>query len=189
MAATGALGSARLSQRCKPGTHQIDTGINNFTQAAGEAVVTPRLHGHHKSCRQGGSRDLRDEVEVGNSGIAVLMKSVNTSAKDDCTTRRCTAMRSADINVERRSRPVGQPRRHAGNSRRWPTRHQIVHPDLMGPNRPGPTGFIDLPIPIDGLYLARAGCHGGPGITFTPGYNAAYQVLDDVGGKSGDAWA
>jgi phytoene dehydrogenase-like protein len=37
-----------------------------------------------------------------------------------------------------------------------------------------------MPIPIDGLYLGGAGCHGGPGITFTPGYNAGYQVLDDA---------
>lgn len=58
--------------------------------------------------------------------------------------------------------------------------HGLLHPDLMGPNRPGPRGFLDLPIPIDGLYLAGAGCHGGPGITFTPGYNAGYQVLDDA---------
>jgi len=58
--------------------------------------------------------------------------------------------------------------------------HGLLHPDLMGPNRPGPKGFLDLPIPIDGLYLGGAGCHGGPGITFTPGYNAAYQALDDV---------
>ncbi len=57
--------------------------------------------------------------------------------------------------------------------------HGLLHPDLMGPNRPGPKGFLDLPIPIDGLYLGGAGCHGGPGITFTPGYNAAYQALDD----------
>jgi phytoene dehydrogenase-like protein len=57
--------------------------------------------------------------------------------------------------------------------------HGLLHPDLMGPNRPGPRGFLDFPIPIDGLYLGGAGCHGGPGITFTPGYNAAYQVLDD----------
>jgi phytoene dehydrogenase-like protein len=63
--------------------------------------------------------------------------------------------------------------------------HGLLHPDLMGPNRPGPKGFVDLPIPISGLYLASAGCHGGPGITFTPGYNAAYQVLDDVGAKPG----
>lgn len=58
--------------------------------------------------------------------------------------------------------------------------HGLLHPDLMGPNRPGPRGFLDQPIPIEGLYLASAGCHGGPGITFTPGYNAAYQVLDDL---------
>ena len=57
--------------------------------------------------------------------------------------------------------------------------HGLLHPDLMGPNRPGPKGFVDLPVPVDGLYLASAGCHGGPGITFTPGYNAAYAALDD----------
>ena len=38
-----------------------------------------------------------------------------------------------------------------------------------------------MPIPIDGLYLGGAGCHGGPGITFIPGYNAAYAVLDEAG--------
>ena len=50
----------------------------------------------------------------------------------------------------------------------------------MGRNRPGPKGFRDLPIGIDGLYLGGAG-YGGPGITFFPGYDAAYQVLDDLG--------
>ncbi|OBI99038.1 phytoene desaturase family protein [Mycobacterium asiaticum] len=58
--------------------------------------------------------------------------------------------------------------------------HGLLHPDLMGPNRPGPKGFLDLPIPVGGLYLGGAGCHGGPGITFTPGYNAGYQALDDA---------
>jgi phytoene dehydrogenase-like protein len=38
-----------------------------------------------------------------------------------------------------------------------------------------------LPIGIDGPYPASAGCHGGPGITFKPGYDAAYQALDDIG--------
>jgi phytoene dehydrogenase-like protein len=51
----------------------------------------------------------------------------------------------------------------------------------MGPNRPGPKGFRDPTIGIDGLYLGGAGCHGGPGITFIPGYDAACQVLDDLG--------
>src|SRR6201996_9447946 len=58
--------------------------------------------------------------------------------------------------------------------------HGLLHPDLMGPNRPGPKGFLDMPIGIDGLYLGSAGCHGGPGITFTPGYNAGYQALEDA---------
>ncbi len=31
-------------------------------------------------------------------------------------------------------------------------RHGLMHPDPMGPNRPGPRGFLDFPIPIDGLY-------------------------------------
>jgi len=59
--------------------------------------------------------------------------------------------------------------------------HGLLQPELMGPNRPGPKGFIDEPIPIEGLYLGGAGCHGGPGITFIPGYNAGYEVLSDAG--------
>jgi phytoene dehydrogenase-like protein len=47
--------------------------------------------------------------------------------------------------------------------------HGLLHPDLMGPNRPGPKGFLDMPIPTAGLYLGGAGCHGGPRITFIPG--------------------
>jgi phytoene dehydrogenase-like protein len=58
--------------------------------------------------------------------------------------------------------------------------HGLIHPEQMGPNRPGPRGFIDQPIPIDGLYLGSAGCHGGPGITFIPGYNAGHRALADV---------
>ncbi|MGV0812305.1 NAD(P)/FAD-dependent oxidoreductase [Mycolicibacterium boenickei] len=55
--------------------------------------------------------------------------------------------------------------------------HGLIHPEQMGPNRPGPKGHVGQPIPIEGLYLASAGCHGGPGITFIPGYNAAKAVL------------
>jgi phytoene dehydrogenase-like protein len=55
--------------------------------------------------------------------------------------------------------------------------HGLIHPDQIGINRPGPKGYVGQPIPIDGLYLASAGCHGGPGITFIPGYNAAQAVL------------
>lgn len=59
--------------------------------------------------------------------------------------------------------------------------HGLLNPDQIGPNRPGPKGFLGQPIPIDGLYLGSAGCHGGPGITFIPGYNAAHQALADAG--------
>jgi phytoene dehydrogenase-like protein len=55
--------------------------------------------------------------------------------------------------------------------------HGLIHPEQMGANRPGPTGWLDLPHGIDGLYLGSAGCHGGPGITFIPGYNAAKALL------------
>lgn len=57
----------------------------------------------------------------------------------------------------------------------------LIHPDQIGINRPGPKGYVDQPIPIEGLYLGSAGCHGGPGITFIPGYNAATQALTDAG--------
>ena len=59
--------------------------------------------------------------------------------------------------------------------------HGLFHAQQIGPNRPGPKGFIGQPIPVDGLYLASTGCHGGPGITFIPGYNAAHQALADAG--------
>jgi phytoene dehydrogenase-like protein len=59
--------------------------------------------------------------------------------------------------------------------------HGLLNPNQIGPNRPGPRGFLGQPIPIDGLYLGSAGCHGGPGITFIPGYNAAHQALADAG--------
>ncbi len=55
--------------------------------------------------------------------------------------------------------------------------HGLIHPDLLGPYRPGPGGYVDQPHHIAGLYLGSAGCYGGPGITFIPGYNAAQAVL------------
>jgi phytoene dehydrogenase-like protein len=59
--------------------------------------------------------------------------------------------------------------------------HGLLQPEFMGPFRPGPRGWPDNPIPVEGLYLCGAGCHGGPGITFIPGYNCAYAVLDAEG--------
>jgi phytoene dehydrogenase-like protein len=55
--------------------------------------------------------------------------------------------------------------------------HGLLQPEFMGPFRPGPRGWDDNPIPVEGLYLCGAGCHGGPGITFIPGYNCGYAVL------------
>ena len=56
--------------------------------------------------------------------------------------------------------------------------HALLHPDLMGSFRPGPRGWRDLELPVEGLYLGGAGCHGGPGVTFIPGYNAGHAALD-----------
>jgi phytoene dehydrogenase-like protein len=56
--------------------------------------------------------------------------------------------------------------------------HGLLQPEFMGPFRPGPSGWPDNPIPVDGLYLCGAGCHGGPGVTFIPGYNCGYAVLE-----------
>lgn len=53
----------------------------------------------------------------------------------------------------------------------------LLHPDQIGFNRPGPTGFRGQPLGIGGLYLGSAGCYGGPGITFIAGYNAAKEAL------------
>ncbi len=58
--------------------------------------------------------------------------------------------------------------------------HGLLQPEFMGPFRPGPRGWPDNPVPIDGLYLCGAGCHGGPGVTFIPGFNCGYAVLDGV---------
>ncbi len=61
--------------------------------------------------------------------------------------------------------------------------HGLLQPEYMGPFRPGPRGWPDAPIPIEGLYLCGAGCHGGPGVTFIPGYNCGYEVLDSAGAR------
>ena len=42
------------------------------------------------------------------------------------------------------------------------------------------------PLPLEGLYLGGCGCHGGPGITFVPGYNAAHAALDDRAAALGE---
>jgi phytoene dehydrogenase-like protein len=61
--------------------------------------------------------------------------------------------------------------------------HGLLQPEFMGPFRPGPRGWPDNPVPVEGLFLCGAGCHGGPGITFIPGYNCGYAVLESAGDR------
>lgn len=56
--------------------------------------------------------------------------------------------------------------------------HGLLQPEFMGSFRPGPRGWADIPVPIEGLYLCGAGCYGGPDVTFIPGYNCGYEVLE-----------
>jgi len=64
---------------------------------------------------------------------------------------------------------------------------------LLGPDRPEllvrPCIECKTPVPFDGLYLCGAGCHGGPGVTFIPGYNAGYAVLEAAGSATSSAGA
>ena len=61
--------------------------------------------------------------------------------------------------------------------------HGLLQPEFMGPFRPGPRGWPDSPVPVDGLFLCGAGCHGGPGVTFIPGYNCGYAVLEGTSAR------
>ena len=61
--------------------------------------------------------------------------------------------------------------------------HGLLQPEFMGPFRPGPQGWPDNPVPVEGLYLCGAGCHGGPGVTFIPGYNCGYAVLEGTSAR------
>jgi phytoene dehydrogenase-like protein len=64
--------------------------------------------------------------------------------------------------------------------------HGLMQPEFMGPFRPGPGGWPDAPVPVEGLYLCGAGCHGGPGVTFIPGYNCGYAVLEAAETRSSE---
>jgi phytoene dehydrogenase-like protein len=46
----------------------------------------------------------------------------------------------------------------------------------LGPLRPA-RGFAGFSTPVDGLYLAGAGCHPGAAVTGTPGYLGAREAL------------
>jgi len=55
--------------------------------------------------------------------------------------------------------------------------HGLIHPEQMVGGRLLVPGSAHA-TPIPGLYLCGASCHPGPGVTFLPGYGAAYEVAE-----------
>ncbi len=55
--------------------------------------------------------------------------------------------------------------------------HGLIHPDQMIGGRLLVPGSAHA-TPIAGLFLCGASCHPGPGVTFLPGYGAAYEVAE-----------
>jgi phytoene dehydrogenase-like protein len=60
--------------------------------------------------------------------------------------------------------------------------HGLIHPEQMIGGRLLVPGSAHA-TPIANLYLCGAACHPGPGVTFLPGYGAAYEVADALGGS------
>jgi phytoene dehydrogenase-like protein len=58
--------------------------------------------------------------------------------------------------------------------------HGLIHPDQMIGGRLLVPGSAHA-TPIGNLYLCGASCHPGPGVTFLPGYGAAYEVAEALG--------
>jgi phytoene dehydrogenase-like protein len=65
--------------------------------------------------------------------------------------------------------------------------HGLIHPEQMIGGRLLVPGSAHA-TPIAGLYLCGASCHPGPGVTFLPGYGAAYEVMEalEAGRDAGD---
>src|SRR5678815_5594424 len=55
--------------------------------------------------------------------------------------------------------------------------HGLIHPEQMIGGRLLVPGSAHA-TPIRDLYLCGAACHPGPGVTFLPGYGAAYEVAE-----------
>ena len=55
--------------------------------------------------------------------------------------------------------------------------HGLIHPEQMIGGRLLVPGSAHA-TPIPDLYLCGAACHPGPGVTFLPGYGAAYEVAE-----------
>ena len=61
--------------------------------------------------------------------------------------------------------------------------HGLIHPEQMIGGRLLVPGSAHA-TPIAGLYLCGASCHPGPGVTFLPGYGAAYEVAEVLAATS-----
>lgn len=60
--------------------------------------------------------------------------------------------------------------------------HGLLHPDQMI----GERCLIDgtgHTTPVENLFLCGASCHPGPGVTFLPGYNCAFEMLAAIAAK------
>jgi len=58
--------------------------------------------------------------------------------------------------------------------------HGLIHPDQMIGGRTLVQGSA-YKTPIPRLFLCGASCHPGPGVTFLPGYGAAFEVAAELG--------
>lgn len=64
--------------------------------------------------------------------------------------------------------------------------HGLIHPEQMIGGRLLVPGSAHA-TPIPDLYLCGASCHPGPGVTFLPGYGAAYEVAAVLTGEGDPA--
>ena len=62
--------------------------------------------------------------------------------------------------------------------------HGLLQPEFMGPFRPGPGAGPTIRFPSTASTYAVPVATAGPGITFIPGYNCGYQVLEAAGSSS-----
>ncbi len=63
--------------------------------------------------------------------------------------------------------------------------HGLIHPEQMLGGRLLVPGSAHA-TPIRNLYLCGASCHPGPGVTFLPGYGAAYEVAEALAVSSAE---
>ena len=60
--------------------------------------------------------------------------------------------------------------------------HGLIQPPQWWDNRPV-KGWSNYKTPLSNLYMCGSAAHPGPGVTCIPGFNAANEVLKDMGMK------